>query len=51
VLKQAHDLQREMGLSVEPLSIQNLPKRLTAYKFGYAKRPRYARHNRKNPKV
>jgi hypothetical protein len=51
VLKQAHDLQREMGLSVEPLSIQNLPKRLTAYKFGYAKRPCYARHNRKNPKV
>jgi hypothetical protein len=51
VLKQAHDLQREMGLSVEPLSIQNLPKRLTAYKFGYAKRPRYPRHNRKNPKV
>jgi hypothetical protein len=50
ILEQAHDMEREMGLSV-PLSIQNLPKSLTAYKFGYAKRPRYPRHNRKNPKV
>jgi hypothetical protein len=50
VLKLAHHLQREMGLPV-PLSIQNLPKSLTAYKFGFAKRPRYSRHNRKNPKV
>ena len=50
VLKLAHDLQCEMGLSV-PLSIQNFPKSLTAYKFGFAKRPRYPRHNRRNPKV
>ena len=47
ILEQAHDMQRQMGLSVPPPSI---PKSLTAYKFGYAKRPRYARHNRKIPK-
>jgi hypothetical protein len=40
-------MQRQMGLSVSPFSI---PKSLTAYKFGYAKRPRYPRHNRKIPK-
>jgi hypothetical protein len=50
VLKLAHDLQREMGLPV-PLSIQNLPRSLMAYKFGFAKRPRYPRHNRKNQKL
>jgi hypothetical protein len=50
LLKLAYDLQREMGLSV-PLSAQNLPKSLTTYKFGYAKRPQYPRHNRRNPKV
>jgi hypothetical protein len=49
VLKQAHDLQREMGLSVPPLSIQNLPKSLKAYSFGFASRPRYPRHNQKIP--
>jgi hypothetical protein len=48
MLKQAHDRQGEIGLPVP--SIQNLPKSLTAYKFGYAKRPRYSRHNRKIPK-
>ena len=47
MLEQAHDVQRQMGLSVPPPSI---PKSLTAYKFGYAKRPRYSRHNRKTPK-
>lgn len=48
MLKQARDSQSEIGLPVP--SIQNLPKSLTAYKFGYAKRPRYPRHNRKKPK-
>jgi hypothetical protein len=48
MLEQAHDTQRQMGLSVPPPAI---PKNLTAYKFGYAKRPHYFRHNRKNPKV
>ena len=47
MLEQAHDVQRQLGLSVPPPSI---PKSLTAYKFGYAKRPRYSRHNRKTPK-
>jgi hypothetical protein len=37
MLKQAHERQSEIGLPVP--SIQNLPKNLTAYKFGYAKRP------------
>lgn len=49
MFKQAYDRQSEIGLPVP--SIQNLPKSPTAYKFGYAKRPRYPRHNRKNPKV
>jgi hypothetical protein len=49
MLKQAHDRQSEIGLPAP--SIQNLPKNLTAYKFGYAKRPHYFRTNRKNPKV
>jgi hypothetical protein len=47
ILEQAHDMQRQMGLSVPPPSI---PKSLTAYMFGYARRPRYSRHNRKIPK-
>jgi hypothetical protein len=49
LLKQARYGQSEIGLPVP--SIQNLPKSLTAYKFGYAKRPRYPRHNLKGPKV
>lgn len=48
MLKQAQDRQSEIGLPVP--SIQNLPKSLTAYKFGYAKRPRYPRHNQRTPK-
>ena len=49
LLKQAHDKQSEIGLPVP--SIQTVPKSRTAYKFGYAKRPYYPRHNRKNPKA
>lgn len=49
MFKQAQDGQSEIGLPVP--SIQNLPKSLTAYKFGYAKRSQYPRHNRRNPKV
>jgi hypothetical protein len=35
---------------VSSLSVQNLPKSHTAYRFGYSKRPLYPRHNRKIPK-
>jgi hypothetical protein len=49
MFKQAYDRQSEIGLPVP--SIQNLQKSLTVYKFGYAKRPRYPRHNRKNQKL
>lgn len=45
MLKQLPDTQGLNGTSVPA------PSSLTAYKFGYAKRPRYPRHNRKNPKV
>jgi hypothetical protein len=47
ILEQAHDMQRQMGLSVPPPTI---PTSLTAYKFGYSKRPHYHRYNRKNRK-
>ena len=46
-LEQVPDIQGENGPSVPSPSIQSLPKSLTAYKFGYAKRPRYSRHNRR----
>jgi hypothetical protein len=51
MLKQAGDRQSEIGLSVPSPAIQNLPTNLTAYTFGYSKRPDFLRHNRKNPKV
>jgi len=51
MLEQVPHIQGENGTSVPAPSTQNLTKSLTAYKFGYAKRPHYPRHNRKNPKV
>jgi hypothetical protein len=50
MLKQVPDIQGVNGKSVPAPSILNLTKSLTAYKFRYAKRPRYPRHNRKIPK-
>jgi len=48
MLKQVPGVHDENGLSVPSTSVQNLPKSRTA--FGYAKRPHYPRHNRKNRK-
>jgi hypothetical protein len=50
MLEQVPDIQGENGPSIPSPSIQSLPKSLTAYKFGYSKRPHYPRHNRKIPK-
>jgi hypothetical protein len=50
MLKQVPDTQGVNGRSVPVPSIQNLTKSLTAFKFRYAERPRYSRHNRKIPK-
>jgi hypothetical protein len=50
MLEQVPDIQAENGPSVPSPSIQSLPKSLTAYTFGYSKRPHYPRYNRKNRK-
>jgi hypothetical protein len=50
MLEQIPEMQGENGQLVQSLSIQNLTKSLIAYRFGYAERPLYPRHNRKIPK-
>ena len=43
-------VQGEKGPAAPSSSIQNLPESITSYKFRFAKRPQYPRHNRKAPK-
>jgi len=48
--EQSAGVQDEKGLSAPSPSIQNLPESRTTYKFAFAERPLYPRHNRKIPK-
>jgi len=43
-------VQGKKGPAAPSSSIQNLPESITSYKFRFAERPQYHRHNRKNPK-
>ena len=49
MLEQVAKVQSEKNLSAPRTPIKNLPKSLTAIKFGYFERPLYPRHNRRMP--